>query len=128
MAIYKAAVANGISSSRLANASGILLTDIQKWVKDNNLPSFAKGTDFIRRSGLAMVHRAEAIVPSSTTDEIKKLREELAALRAEQNRQTGDMIKVTDITNRQNAQVIAKALADVEKSRQWGDRSKAALA
>lgn len=127
-AIYDAAVANGVSSSRLSKVSGIALTDIEKFVRDNNLPSFAKGTDFIQRSGLAMVHRAEAIVPSSTTDEIKKLREELAGLRAEQNRQTGDMIKVTDITNRQNAQVIAKALSEAEKSRQWSDRSKAAIA
>ncbi|NBQ68743.1 MAG: hypothetical protein EBU46_07895, partial [Nitrosomonadaceae bacterium] len=128
MAIYNAAIQNGISSTRLSSASGLALTDIQDFVRKNNLPSFAKGTDFISRSGLAMVHRAEAIVPSSTTDEIKKLREELAKLREEQNRQTGDMIKVTDITNRQNAQAIAKALAESERSRQWNDRSKAALA
>ncbi len=128
MAIYNAAVQNGISSTRLSSASGLAIADIQEFVRRNNLPSFAKGTDFISRSGLAMVHRAEAIVPSSTTDEIKKLREELAKLREEQNRQTGDMINVTDITNRQNAQVIAKALADAERTRQWSDRSKAALA
>lgn len=128
MAIYNAAVANGVSSSRLSKASGIALTDIQKFVRDNGLPSFAKGTDFIQRSGLAMVHRAEAIVPSSTTDEIKKLREELAALRAEQNQQTGDMIKVISITNKQNAEIIAKSNKEVSKDNQWGDRSKAALA
>jgi len=128
MAIYNAAIQNGISSTRLSSASGLALADIQDFVRKNNLPSFAKGTDFISRSGLAMVHRAEAIVPSSTTDEIKKLREELAKLREEQNRQTGDMIKVTDITNRQNAQAIAKALAEAERTRQWSDRSKAALA
>ncbi len=128
MAIYNAAIANGVSSSRLSKVSGIALTDIQKFVRDNGLPSFAKGTDFIQRSGLAMVHRAEAIVPSSTTDEIKKLREELAALRAEQNQQTGDMIKVISITNKQNAEIIAKSNKDVSKDQQWSDRSKAALA
>ena len=128
MSIYNAAVANGVSSSRLSKVSGIALTDIQKFVRDNGLPSFAKGTDFIQRSGLAMVHRAEAIVPSSTTDEIKKLREELSALRAEQNQQTGDMIKVISITNKQNAEIIAKSNKDVSKDQQWSDRSKAALA
>lgn len=128
MAIYNAAVQNGISSTRLSSATGIALADIQDFVRKNNLPSFAKGTDFITRGGLAMLHPAEAVVPSSTTGEIKKLREELAKLREEQNRQTGDMINVTDITNRQNAQVIAKALADAERTRQWSDRSKAALA
>lgn len=121
--IYDAAVKYGISSQKLSSVTGIPLKDIEKFVKDNNLPSFAKGTDFISRSGLAMVHRAEAIVPSSTTDEIKKLREEIAKLRADQNAQTGDLIKVTDITNRQNAQVISQALIDSEKNRSWNNRS-----
>lgn len=126
--MYNAAVRNGISSQRVAAVTGTPIEDIQKWVKDNNLPSFAKGTDFVAKSGLAMIHRAEAIVPSSTTDEIKKLREELAALRAEQNQQTGDMIKVISITNKQNAEIIAKSNKDVSKDQQWSDRSKAALA
>jgi len=121
--IYDAAVKYGISSQKLSSVTGIPLKDIEKFVKDNNLPSFAKGTDFISRSGLAMVHRAEAIVPSSTTDEIKKLREEIAKLRADQNAQTGDLIKVTDITNRQNAQVISQALVESEKNRSWNNRS-----
>lgn len=121
--IYDAAVKYGISSQKLSSVTGIPLKDIEKFVKDNNLPSFAKGTDFISRSGLAMVHRAEAIVPSSTTDEIKKLREEIAKLRAEQNAQTGDLIKVTDITNRQNAQTISQALIESEKNRSWNNRS-----
>ena len=112
----------------MADVTSTPWTVIDDWVKANNLPSFAKGTDFISRSGLAMVHRAEAIVPSSTTDEIKKLREELAALRAEQNQQTGDMIKVISITNKQNAEIIAKSNKDVSKDQQWSDRSKAALA
>jgi tape measure domain-containing protein len=128
MEIYNAAVANGVSSSRLASVTGWSVTDILQWTKDNGVPAFAKGTDFISKSGLAMVHRAEAIVPSSTTDEIKKLREELAKLREEQNRQTGDMINVADITSRQNAQVIAKAMAEAERSRQWNNRSKVNLA
>ena len=128
MAIYKAAVANGISSARLAQVTGISIADIEAFVRKNNLPSFAVGTDFVSRTGLAMVHRAEAIVPSSAIDEIKKLREEVAKLREEQNRQTGDMIKVIDITNRQNAEIIAKSNRETSKDQQWSDRSKAALA
>ncbi|SOD19380.1 hypothetical protein [Nitrosomonas ureae] len=121
MAIYNAARANGISSRRLSSVSGIALTDIEKFVRDNGLQSFARGTDFIQKSGLAMVHRAEAIVPSSTTDEIRKLREEIVQLRQEQNEQTGDMIAATDITNKQNAKVIAEALIEVENRRQWNE-------
>lgn len=126
--IYDASVANGVTSKRLSSVTGVKLSDIEKWVKDNGLPSFAKGTDFISKSGIAMVHRAEAIVPSSTTEEIKKLREELAMLRREQQQQTGDLIKVTDITNKQNAQIIAQALTVIESKKQWNDRSKARLA
>lgn len=128
MAIYKAAVANGISSARLAQLTGISGADIEAFVRKNNLPSFAIGTDFVSKTGLAMVHRAEAIVPSSAIDEIKKLREEVTKLREEQNRQTGDMIKVIDITNRQNAEIIAKSNRETSKDQQWSDRSKAALA
>lgn len=128
MDIYNAAIANGISSQRLASVTGWNVTDINDFVKKNNLPSFDVGTDFISKTGLAMVHRAEAIMPSSAIDEIKKLREELAQLRAEQNRQTGDLINVIDITNKQNADAIAKSNRETAKDQQWSDRSKAALA
>lgn len=122
MAIYNAARANGISSRRLSSVSGISLTDIEKFVRNNGLQSFARGTDFISRSGLAMVHRAEAIVPSSTTEEIKRLNDKIERLLAEQNTQTGDLIAATDITSKQNAKAIAEALVEVENSRQWSER------
>ena len=126
-AIYDAAVANGISSTRLSAVTGISKTDIDKFVKDNRLQSFAKGTDFVAKSGLAMVHRAEAIVPSSTTDEVKKMREELTKLRQEQNQQTGDLMRVIDISDHKNAKLIADALAQIERQRAWTDRARAGL-
>lgn len=126
--IYDAAVANGVSSTRLSTVTGISKSYIDKIVKDMGLPSFDKGTDFVAKTGLAMVHRAEAIVPSSTTEEIKKLREELAKLRQEQNQQTGDLIKVTDITSKQNADTIAEAITVIDKNRQWNDRAMVRLA
>lgn len=128
MQIYQAAVANGVTSARLSKVTGISMTDINKFVKDNHLQSFAKGTDFIAKSGIVMAHRGEAIVPSSTTEEIKKLREELAKLRQEQNEQTGDMMKITDISNQRNAKMISDALAQIENRRQWNDKSKVRLA
>lgn len=128
MQIYQAAVANGVTSARLSKVTGISMIDINKFVKDNNLQSFAKGTDFIAKSGIVMAHRGEAIVPSSTTEEIKKLREELAKLRQEQNQQTGDMMKVTDLSNQRNAKMIADALAQIETRKAWNERSKARLA
>lgn len=128
MQIYQAAVANGVTSARLSKVTGISMTDINKFVKDNHLQSFAKGTDFIAKTGIVMAHRGEAIVPSSTTEEIKKLREELAKLRQEQNQQTGDMMKITDLSNQRNAKMIADALAQIENRRQWNDKSKVRLA
>lgn len=128
MQIYQAAVANGVTSARLSKVTGISMTDINKFVKDNHLQSFAKGTDFIAKTGIVMAHRGEAIVPSSTTEEIKKLREELAKLRQEQNQQTGDMMKITDLSNQRNAKMIADALAQIETRKAWNERSKARLA
>ena len=128
MQIYQAAVANGVTSARLSKVTGISMTDINKFVKDNHLQSFAKGTDFIAKTGIVMAHRGEAIVPSSTTEEIKKLREELAKLRQEQNQQTGDMMKITDLSNQRNAKMISDALAQIENRRQWNDKSKVRLA
>ena len=74
-----------------------------------------------------MVHRAEAIVPSSTTDEVKKMREELTKLRQEQNQQTGDLMRVIDISDHKNAKLIADALAQIERQRAWTDRARAGL-
>lgn len=127
MAIYKAAVANGVTSQRLSSVSGIAMTDIQKFVKDNRLPSFAKGTDFVHKSGLAMVHRAEAIVPSSTTDEIKKLRQEIAEFRKDQNEHTGALVNVIDITTKQNSQEISGAVNNAQTQKSWSERNKVAF-
>ncbi|MBA3757122.1 MAG: hypothetical protein H0X02_13275, partial [Nitrosomonas sp.] len=128
MAIYNTAVSNGISSRRLSIATGISLTDIEKFVSDNGLPAFAKGTDFISKSGLAMVHRAEAIVPSSTTEEIKKLSERMNELVNAIYKTQGDVIQAEDIFSRQNAKAIADAMAEAESRKQWSDRNKARLA
>lgn len=74
MAIYNAAIANGISSTRLSEVTGISLNDINQFVRDNNLASFAVGTDLVPRDGLAMLHAGEAVTPSSTVAEIKTIK------------------------------------------------------
>lgn len=127
MAIYNAAVSNGVTSQRLSSVSGIAMTDIQKFVKDNKLQSFAKGTDFVHKSGLAMVHRAEAIVPSSTTDEIKKLRQEISEFRKDTNQHTGAIVNVLDITSKQNAQEISGAVNNAQTQKSWSERNKVAF-
>lgn len=127
MAIYKAAVANGVTSQRLSSVSGIAMADINKFVKDNKLQSFAKGTDFVQKTGILMAHRGEAIGPSSMPDELKKIREELSALRRDQNEHTGALVNVIDITTKQNSQEISGAVNNAQTQKSWSERNKVAF-
>lgn len=127
MAIYNAAVANGVTSQRLSSVGGIAMTDIQKFVKDNKLQSFAKGTDFVHKTGIVMAHRGEAIGPSSMPDELKKIREELSALRKDQNEHTGALVNVIDITTKQNSQEISGAVNNAQTQKSWSERNKVAF-
>lgn len=127
MAIYNAAVANGVTSQRLSQVSGISLTDINKFVKDNKLPAFERGTNFVQKTGLAMVHKAEAIVPSSAMTEFKSVKEEISALRKDMADHAGALIKVTDITSRQNAKVISETVEKTGIQKSWTERNKVGL-
>ena len=127
MAIYNAARANGVTSQRLSQVSGISLTDINKFVKDNKLPAFERGTNFVQKTGLAMVHKAEAIVPSSAMTEFKSVKEEISALRKDMADHTGALIKVTDITSRQNAKVISETVEKTGTQKSWTERNKVGL-
>jgi hypothetical protein len=127
-AIYEAARANGISSERLAASSGLSKEEIDQFVRANNLQPFEIGTDFVRRDGIAMLHKGEAVVPSSTTSEIKKLREELAQLRREQNQQMNALINTNIQANKENAQAIAKSNERLANGANWQQRSKPKVA
>lgn len=127
MAIYNAARANGVTSQRLSQVGGISLSDINKFVKDNKLPAFERGTNFVQKTGLAMVHKAEAIVPSSAMTEFKSVKEEISALRKDMADHTGALIKVTDITSRQNAKVISETVEKTGTQKSWTERNKVGL-
>lgn len=127
MAIYNAARANGVTSQRLSQVGGISLADINKFVKDNKLPAFERGTNFVQKTGLAMVHKAEAIVPSSAMTEFKSVKEEISALRKDMADHTGALIKVTDITSRQNAKVISETVEKTGIQKSWAERNKVGL-
>lgn len=127
-AIYDAAVANGVTSQRLSQVSGISINDINKFVKDNKLPAFERGTDFVKKTGLAMVHKAEAVVPSSAVSKIGNVADAILSLEQRTIENTAALIKVIDITNKQNAQVISGSIKQTETRRQWSDRNKVRLA
>jgi TP901 family phage tail tape measure protein len=131
MAIYNAAIANGVSSQRLSDITGIPLDEINKFVRDNRLPAFERGTDFVQRGGLAVLHPAEAVTPAShmrdMAQEIKALRDELTELRREQNQQTGALINVSIESQRMNAEMIIRSNQDTAKSAAWRDQAKGSI-
>ena len=128
MAIYTAARQHGITSKRLSDVTGVSLNDINKFVKDNKLPAFERGTDFVRKTGLGLLHKAEAVVPSSAVSKMGDVAEAIASLEKRTVENTAALIKVIDITNKQNAQVISGAVKQTETKRQWSDRNKVRLA
>ncbi|MBG7616919.1 MAG: hypothetical protein IZT57_00910, partial [Chloroflexi bacterium] len=125
--IYQGAVSNGITSDRLIAATGISRDEINGFLRENNLAGFERGSDFIPRTGLAMLHKGEAVVPSSTTKEISLLREELSQLRREQNAQTNALINTNMEAQRENARLVSKANADMQNFENFKRRTVAAI-
>ena len=128
MAIYQAAIANGISSQRLAAESRLSEEEINNFVRANGLRQFERGTDFVTKTGPAIIHKGEGITPSSVPGEIKKLREELAQLRREQNQQMSALINTNIQANRENAQAIAKSNERLANNANWQQRSRPKVA
>ena len=115
MTVYKAATQYGVSSERLSKVTGIALSDIQNWVTANGLPMFERGTDFVQRGGLAMLHPAEAVTPARSMDdmaaEIRALRQENADIKKElqeSNRLTSALIRTVADSGKRTAEHIVK--------------------
>ncbi|WP_299082831.1 hypothetical protein [uncultured Paraglaciecola sp.] len=121
--IHKTAEEFGIDSNRIASVLGTTQEDILRIAREHGLAEFETGTDFVPNTGLALVHKGEAVTPSSVPDEIKLLREEIIQLREDQNRQTEALINVTRDSSNKNAQMIMKANNESDQSRTWQDRS-----
>lgn len=107
--IYNAAIANNVSSSRLASLADFDLQDIDKFVRDNNLASFARGTDSAGSDGFAFIHKGESVEPSSTAGQIATLRKEIAELRKGQAEQTGAIVTSIHQAQRNNAIAMTDA-------------------
>ena len=120
--IYNAAIANGVTSERLATVANIPLQSINDFVRSNNLQSFAVGTDRVMRDGIAMLHRDEAVVPSSVPAEIVALRADITKMIETQNRNTERVVEATYISSRQNAQAISQSSIKVENRKGFKQR------
>lgn len=110
MAVYNAAVANGVSRFRLAEVMGWDVKDIEDWIRKNGVAMFEKGSDYIPRTGMALLHKGESVIPSNAMSIFKELIQEIRELRREQMGQTGDLISSSVESNIKNADVIADAL------------------
>lgn len=120
MAIYNAAIQNGISSVRLANASRLTIEEINQFVRDNNLAAFAQGTDSVPRTGLALIHKGESIGPSTMPEILREIKKELEQLRQEQNEQAKAFVKTQ---MEASAKVVASAF-ETQKTAIFRERAK----
>ena len=127
-AIYDTAKQYGLTLRRVADAAGYPYAEIEKWVKSNNLQMFERGTDYVQKGGLAILHPAEAVTPANhmrdMAAEIAALRRELSELRREQNQQTGALINVAIESQKLNANMIINANREAEKSAAWREQSR----
>ena len=67
-------------------------------------------------------------MPSSAISKMGDVAEAIASLEKRTVENTAALIKVIDITNKQNAQTISGAVKQTETKRQWSDRNKVRLA
>jgi hypothetical protein len=119
MDIYQKAIEYGVSSARLAPLMNVAQQDILDWVKANGLAAFETGTDYVPRTGIALLHKGEAVQPATMGDEIKALRAEIAEFRREQAKLMMDQNNVIAITNKQNAEVIVNSAKDNSRNENW---------
>lgn len=76
MAIYRAAVKHGVSSGQIAATGIVTQTQIDDWVKQNNLASFDVGGK-VPSTGLAMIHKNEQVLTANESSNMSGQIEQL---------------------------------------------------
>ena len=61
--LYDLAVANGVTAAMLGQWTGTSAADLNAWAREQGLPAFAQGKNYVPRDMLALVHEGEEIVP-----------------------------------------------------------------
>lgn len=124
MTVYEAAKQNRVSFSRLSSVTGIPLYEIEKFAKDNNLPFLDRGTDYVGKAGLAMLHKGETVGPSSLPEKVERLISEVIELRKDNEKQAAAIIRITELSNDRNANRITQSNAEISKETKWERKNK----
>ena len=88
--VYDLLIANHISAASFDAMMGFNAGDSNIWARANGLPAFERGTDYVPRTGLALVHQGESITPAggntallakveALTNEVRRLTAVVAA-------------------------------------------------
>lgn len=72
MDLYNAAKSNGVSFEQFSAATGKNLQDLYKWADERGLPKFETGTSFVPKTGLAVVHKGERVIPANQNSDLRK--------------------------------------------------------
>lgn len=119
--IYETAIQHGISSQRLAKALGIPVRDIHDIVKRNGWAMFEQGTDYVPRTGMAMLHKGEAVTPANDvrrqTESMKNLNKEVASLKQTTQALLTMLIDTVRTSSSDNAETIVDGVLFGSNSR-----------
>jgi phage-related minor tail protein len=110
MSVYNGVRDSGLTLQDVDILAGLPIGTAARWARENNLPTFASGANYIPQDMTARIHEGERIIPAADNAELmrrlsspaanseamlaelKAVKAELAALRSEQR--TGDSANV----------------------------------
>ncbi|MBP9100578.1 MAG: tape measure protein [Nitrosomonas sp.] len=139
MAIYNAAIRYGVDSKRLSSVVNVPQSDILEWARGNGLPAFERGTNFVQRGGLAVLHPAEAVTPANhmlrmaeelkqVAENLKAMLEELSEIRNDMNYNTKVQIDEMIKSNLDNAARINSGAREMIRAANWNETVKPKVA
>ena len=105
--LLEAARAGGFSLQDLADQSGFFYQDWLRAAEAAGVPAFAKGTNYVPRDMLAVIHKGEAIVPKAYNPNLNGGNDQMAAMMANL---TGEVIELRQQVEKGNIQ--SKRAAD----------------
>jgi lambda family phage tail tape measure protein len=117
--VYDAGYANrdrGVTLARIDKAAGLKEGEAEAWAIANGMPVYHQGTNYVPRTGFALLQQGEAVLSRSQNSAghsnkevvaaVDNLRLELKEFRKQQSAETGAIIQVTHDSNVSNSTAI----------------------